>query len=101
MRTPGNKKITVGFVIQTFVQDGNDNKCIRQEFVAGDQVDWEDEDGNSIDPWSEYQSFEMVQPNAPDAIRSRLAASIEEAVLRRDDEVRKKRGKRLATEGEM
>lgn len=53
------KKITVGFVIQTFDES---SKCIEQEFIAGDQVDYEDADGNPIKEWSEYQPFDMVQP---------------------------------------
>jgi hypothetical protein len=61
------KKITTGFVVQTF--DTDLECCINQEFVAGDQVDWEDEDGNtlsSVDSYSclkdvPYQPFDMVQ----------------------------------------
>jgi len=41
------KKITIGFVIQEF--DTETNQCIHQEFIAGDEVDWEDNSGNSID----------------------------------------------------
>jgi hypothetical protein len=37
------KKITVGFVSQTF--DTDLGRFVSQEFVAGDQVDYEDEDG--------------------------------------------------------
>jgi len=59
MKTAGKRKITTGFVIQTF---NDDNKCTEQEFVAGDQVDFEDENGNPIDSWNEYQPFDMVQP---------------------------------------
>ena len=40
-------KITVGFVIQKF--DVGNKKLISQEFVAGDQVDYENEDGEPID----------------------------------------------------
>lgn len=66
------KKITIGFVIQTYNEDG---KCTGQEFVAGDQVDWEDENGEPIDApvqtasWRdyEYQPFDMVQPNTSDS----------------------------------
>ena len=59
MKTAGKRKMTVGTVIQTF---DDDNKCIEQEFIAGDEVDYEDADGNRIDTWDEYQPFEMVQP---------------------------------------
>ena len=57
------KKITVGFVIQDF--DEKTGKCISQEFVAVDQVDWEDENGEAIvSPGGEgfYFEFNMVQP---------------------------------------
>ena len=69
------KKITTGFVVQTF--DTDLECCINQEFVAGDQVDWEDEEGNALLSTSNstqyvgdtavalarihYQPFEMVQ----------------------------------------
>jgi hypothetical protein len=61
------KKITTGFVVQEYNDDGI---CTGQEFVAGDQVDWEDDDGNSIDcPGNDtYQPFEMVQPETGDRI---------------------------------
>lgn len=57
-------KITTGFVIQTFNDAG---ECIRQEFIAGDQVDYEF-DGYPINvtdmplKGDEYQPFNMVQP---------------------------------------
>jgi len=55
------KKITVGFVVQDYNENG---ECTGQEFVAGDQVDWEDENGDIIVPPQNeaYQPFEMVQP---------------------------------------
>jgi hypothetical protein len=55
------KKITVGYVIQDYDDKG---KCISQEFIAGDQVDWEDEYGESIDTPSNhvYFPFNMKQP---------------------------------------
>lgn len=54
-------KTTVGFVVQNFDDDG---KCISQSFIAGDQVDWEDENGDPIDEPDnvEYFPFEMKQP---------------------------------------
>jgi hypothetical protein len=58
-----HKKITVGFVIQNY--DGD--KCVSQEFVAGDQVDYEDESGETIDidtTNEQYQPFDMVQPES-------------------------------------
>ena len=56
----GFRKITYGFVTQTFGEDG---KCTGQEFVAGDQCEFEDVDGESIDEQDEeYQPYNMVQP---------------------------------------
>lgn len=40
-------KITTGFVIQQF--DTEKQKFVSQEFVAGDEVDWETEDGQPAD----------------------------------------------------
>jgi len=51
------KKITHGYVIQTF-----DEELISQEFIAGDEVDYEDEHGNEIDPTYDYAPFDMAQP---------------------------------------
>jgi len=56
------KKITTGFVIQDYDDDG---KCLSQEFVAGDDVTYEDEDGDIIfspDIPEDYMPFDMVQP---------------------------------------
>lgn len=61
------KKITTGFVIQTI--DTETGKLINQEFIAGDQCDYEDEEGNTIDPEEcfgdgaePYFPYDMVQP---------------------------------------
>ena len=60
------KKITAGFVIQDFNLAG---KCISQEFVASDDVDYEDEFGDAVVTEDMvvmvealYFSFEMKQP---------------------------------------
>lgn len=54
-------KITPGYVIQTYDDKG---QCLSQEFVAGDPVDWETQEGITIDPPEhEYQPFDMVQPH--------------------------------------
>ena len=55
-------KITVGFVSQKFRKQ-NDGRfiCILQEFVAGDDVQFEDVKGESIQaPEHEYQPFNMT-----------------------------------------
>lgn len=63
MRTVGKRKITIGYVVQTFNDEG---KCIEQEFFAGDEVEWEGDDRKPIeaDLTCEYQPFHMVQPQA-------------------------------------
>jgi hypothetical protein len=54
------RKITTGFVIQKW--DAKTKKFLGQEFVAGDQVDYEDEKGNPIEEVEpEYICFDMVQ----------------------------------------
>jgi len=55
-----HKKITTGFVIQ----DYNGKNCVGQEFIAGDQVNYEDVEGKPIIPLEKenYQPFDMVQP---------------------------------------
>jgi hypothetical protein len=58
-------KITTGFVVQQY--DTDLQTWISQEFVAGDQCDYENEDGDPVpsdemgDP-EPYLPFEMVQP---------------------------------------
>jgi len=62
------RKITAGFVVQEF--DTIKKKWTDQEFIAGDQVDYEDADGNPVDdeltPETSYLPFEMVQPEELD-----------------------------------
>lgn len=41
-------KITTGFVIQQF--DTELKRFINQEFIAGDECDYEDQDGNPVGP---------------------------------------------------
>lgn len=63
-----HKKITYGFVVQTY----DDDKCVSQEFIAGDQVDYENMAGEPLDPDEDeidttnekYQPFDMVQPKS-------------------------------------
>jgi hypothetical protein len=54
------RKITTGFVIQRWNKETG--KFLGQEFVAGDQVEYEDEYGYSIeDQEPEYMPYHMVQ----------------------------------------
>jgi len=61
-----HNKITVGFVIQNYITLPNGSMiCQNQDFVAGDQVDYEDNEGNpvEIDTTKEvYCPFEMKAP---------------------------------------
>ncbi|MFA6424708.1 MAG: hypothetical protein WCW64_00815 [Phycisphaerae bacterium] len=54
-------KITVGFVAQTYEKNSaGEFVCIAQEFIAGDQVDYEDANSNKIEPPDhKYQPFNM------------------------------------------
>lgn len=61
------RKITTGFVVQQF--DADTGRCVSQEFVAGEQVEWEDRQGNAIsdgdfgiDVEGLYHPLEMKQP---------------------------------------
>ncbi|MBY0523627.1 MAG: hypothetical protein K2R98_09510 [Gemmataceae bacterium] len=65
------RKITTGFVVQEF--DSDTGRCLSQEFVAGDQVEWEDRQGNAvsdgdfgIDLAGLYFPLEMKQPEESD-----------------------------------
>ena len=55
-------KITIGFVTQTYEKSAaGEFVCMSQEFIAGDQVDYEDVVGNTITPPEhKYQPFNMT-----------------------------------------
>jgi hypothetical protein len=58
------KKITTGYVVQTFDPNG---VLRHQEFIAGDQIDWTDDFDNPCDPIENaYHPFDMFQPNDPE-----------------------------------
>lgn len=73
MKTVGKKKITSGFVTQTYNED-EDGKhtCVDVEFEAGDPVDYEDEHGETIDEWNEYYPFNMVQPDTAEKLQEAI-----------------------------
>lgn len=54
-------KITTGFVVQRL--DTETRQFIAQEFIAGDQVDFENEYGEPVESFAEYLPFEMKQPS--------------------------------------
>lgn len=65
------RKITSGSVVQTF--DTESGRFIAQEFVAGEECEYEDEDGDSVDPslllvngTEATFPFGMEQPATPD-----------------------------------
>ena len=66
-------KITTGFVVQVF--DTEKKKFISQEFVGGDPVEYETQDGKpvksellEVDGQEVYLPFEMVQPEQPSIV---------------------------------
>ena len=63
-------KITTGFVIQVF--DTELKRFVSQEFMAGDDCQYEDKDGEPVDRKlletdgkEAYLPFDMVQPQPP------------------------------------
>ena len=70
------QKYTTGYVIQNYDETG---KCVSQEFIASDEVSWENEEGESIDYPSdaEYFPMEMIQPNTIGKIKGRLTRKID------------------------
>jgi hypothetical protein len=63
-------KITDGFVIQKF--DTQKKEFITQEFIAADNVSWENERGETVDaPRQEdaepYLNFDMMQPDVKES----------------------------------
>ncbi len=55
-------KVTVGYVVQTWLK--KTGKFLGQNFIYGDDVSYEDENGNAIDDEEpEYQPYDMVQPD--------------------------------------
>jgi hypothetical protein len=55
-------KVTTGFVVQKYRKDSTGKfRCVHQEFVAGDDVQFENLKGDSIEaPEHEYQPFNMT-----------------------------------------
>ena len=66
-------KTTTGFVVQKF--DTETRQFISQEFIAADEVDFENEDGEPVDSFDEYLPFDMKQPNAVSDQSDRIAAA--------------------------
>jgi len=60
-------KVTTGFVTQRF--DTSTQEWLDQQFIAGDECEYEDWEGNPVDPADElptpepYLRFEMKQPS--------------------------------------
>jgi len=80
-------KITVGFVAQTFEQNDKDQfVCTDQQFVAGDQCDYEDVQGNAIEPPEyEYQPYNMMLRN--ETLKETLEVSMLNKVYEAIEEV--------------
>ena len=61
MDYPGTRKLTYGYVVQFY---SNDGKCLGQEFIAGDLVEWKAYNDKPISsPKHEYMPFDMCQPS--------------------------------------
>jgi len=59
------RKVTPGFVNQTFQKQDKKFVCVEQEFTAGDPVDRENENAEPVDVdvrEEQYEPFTMVQP---------------------------------------
>ena len=69
------KKITVGFVVQDYKKDNTGHfVCTDQNFVAGDQVDYEDNQGNKINPpRHDYQPYKMLFTNKMEMLVDQLS----------------------------
>ena len=67
-------KVTTGFVVQKYRMDkAGKFACLHQEFIAGDDVHFENRKGDSIEaPEHEYQPFNMTRLSQ-DQIIGRLA----------------------------
>jgi hypothetical protein len=50
-------KYTHGFMVQRFDSDGN---FIGQDFIAGDDVEWEDAEGQPVETQDFYHPFNEV-----------------------------------------
>lgn len=55
-------KIIVGFVSQQY--DSETGECVFQEFIAGDDVSYENEEGDPVEPPENevYFPMNMIQP---------------------------------------
>lgn len=80
-------KTTVGFVAQTFKKNGKGRFiCTHQEFIAGDQCDYENAEGNPIEPPDhEYQPYNMTLRNQP--LKETMEASMLDRVHEAIEEV--------------
>lgn len=68
----GFNKVTAGFVCQRYQKDKSGKFiCVQQEFIAGDDVQYENLKGDSIEtPEHVYQPFNMVLLSGPQIIES-------------------------------
>jgi len=69
---PEFTKITVGFVCQHYRENASGKfVCIHQEFIAGDDVQYENPEGDTISPPEhDYQPFNMVLLSSPQTVES-------------------------------
>ena len=66
-------KVTVGYVTQDYVEKDGNFVCVNQTFIAGDQVDREDDYGEPVDIDDSkeiYQDMDMKSPEHGDQINN-------------------------------
>jgi len=84
-------KITTGFVSQIFEKRNDMFVCTQQEFISGDSVEYEDEEGNPVDidiTKESYQYMDMRCPEGGDWIEDRWnIEDVSQQALTRDIEL--------------
>jgi hypothetical protein len=86
----GYKKVTYGFVTQTFVVRDGVLVCSEQEFEAGTDCDYLNADGtemNDIPETEGYQNYEMRSPDGGDNVDDRWSITdVQDRYKNEDDE---------------
>lgn len=67
-------KTTVGFVTQQF--DIHTEQCVGVDFTAGDCVEWEDENGDSMEDLNYYDPYLMLSSTELRSMSERIQENI-------------------------
>lgn len=76
------QKVTIGFVVQKYrLNKKGKYKCVHQLFIAGDEVTYEDDEGNAITvphilDKEELFPFEMQQPSGVPTPKQKLILAL-------------------------